>query len=334
MELALVLVHLGDSKCDHLWLNARRLSNIWPDLNIWIILDGEANIEIAKSLKFNVFDYRGINKFRYKKIEEPAFRNGFWDFTTERIFALFRFQEKNPQWSVLHIENDILLMKNFPFEYFKQIQLNSWMKVSEDHDSAAIMLLPNLETSHWLENKITTVLQNNNFLTDMKILSSIRENNLEQVFQLPSLENSSDSDVGLFDPGAIGMWLTGEEPRNNFGITKRYNNRFDLEIFGNLKQPLKMIGDNLEIAGINCKPIYNLHIHSKNNRFFGMDAERKILLMVMPISRYIRRYSFSPRILLEVIIEYRSRRKLFSLIAALPGIRVLRNWLRSKVRSN
>jgi hypothetical protein len=334
MELALVLVHLGNSKCEHLWVNAERIRNIWPELNVWIILDNEENILKANSLKLNVFDNRSNSKLSYRKIDESEFRNGFWNLTKERIFALFGFHEKHPFLSILHIENDVLLLRNFPFEYFRQIQLNAWMKVSEDHDSAAIIFLPNISTTRWLRDKFIKIINNDDSLTDMQILSKIRVRDLSQIHQLPTLENTSDSIIGFFDAASIGMWITGEEPRNNFGITRRFNNRFNLDFFRLLDKPFKLNGDNLETLDGKQTPIYNLHIHSKNISFLGLDAEKELFSVLLPNSRFFRRYSFSPEILIEVIVEYRSRRKVFSLILALPGIRIIRNWLVSKMRVN
>lgn len=329
-----MLVHLGNSRCDHLWTNVKRLCNIWPDLNIWIILDGNANIEIAKALNLNVFDYRGFNQSIAKKTGDHAFRNGFWNLTTERIFALFRFQEKNPFYSILHIENDVLLFRNFPYEYFERIQLNAWMKVSEDHDSAAIIFLPDLSSTRWLESEFHRITQEDGSLTDMRILSRVRVDNSTKVHLLPTLESHSDTSNGFFDPASIGMWLTGEEPRNNFGITRRFNNRFDLEVLRKSTPPFKLDEGCLKILNSRFTPIYNLHIHSKNKKFLGVDAETELRFMLKPISKYILRYNFSLRILIEVIKDYRRRGKLLSLIAALPGIRILRDLLLSKVGRN
>jgi hypothetical protein len=324
MKLTLVLVHLGSSKCEHLWANAERIKSIWPELEIWMILDDLSNISIATSANYNVFNYSKISKIRDEK---DQFRNGFWNLTRERILALFEFHSYYPEKQILHIENDILLLRNFPLHYFEKMELNTWLQVSEDHDSAAIIYLPSIESSEWLKSQFMHFLSSNNLRTDMQILSEIRRNNPNQVSLLPTLDHKKNFENGYFDSAAVGMWITGEEPRNNFGFTRRFNNRFNIEILSNMKQPFMLNQMNLEIANSGNKSIYNLHIHSKNLNLLGKNAEHTLAVLLKPSSKHLRRYSFSIKILVEIINEYHKRGKLLSLVAALPIIRQIRKLI-------
>ena len=328
MNLVIVLVHLGTSKCDHLWANAERIESIWPDLKLWLILDDEINISIARTSKYNVFDYREY-RIDQNNFSSDEFRNGFWKLTRQRLSALFKFHQKYPEIKILHIENDILLLRNFPFDYFEKIELNAWMKVSLNNDSAAIIYLPGIESTNWLEAQFESLINIDNHITDMQILSKIRLLHPEQVVLLPTLDNNAEKVSGLFDSGALGMWITGEEPRNNFGITRRFNNRFNLEIFQKYKQPFSLNETILQLKSDANTVFYNLHVHSKDLKLIRKDAEKKLNVLLMPHSKIFRRYAFSPKILIEIVIEYRNRKKLIALIAALPGLRRVRNLFKS-----
>ena len=90
-----------------------------------------------------------------------------------------------------------------------------------------------------------------------------------------SLENS-EKDVfdGIFDPQALGMWLAGIDPRNNYGVTRIHSE----EIFENgisIVNPTEerfSIDKNGNIYFEISKeklPIFNLHVHSKNRKLFS-----------------------------------------------------------------
>lgn len=324
MKLTLVLVHLGSSRCEHLWVNAERIKSIWPELEIWMILDDEQNISLATRENYKVFNY---SQRRIKGNEKDQFRNGFWNLTCERILALFEFHIFYPEKQILHIENDILLLRNFPFDYFDKIESNAWLRVSDDHDSAAIIYLPSIKSTEWLKLQFDNLLSNSKLKTDMQILAEIRHNNPDQISLLPTLDDNMYLEDGYFDSAAVGMWITGEEPRNNFGITRRFNNRFDLDVISKIQQPFVFNHMTLQTRNYGSASIYNLHVHSKNPKLLGRNAEHKLAVLLKPSSRYLRRYSFSYRILFEIIKEYRKRGKLLSLIAALPFIRQVRKLI-------
>jgi hypothetical protein len=206
------------------------------------------------------------------------------------------------------------------------------MKVSNEQDSAAIIYLPRIETTKWLESEFNSLSLNDTLLTDMQILSIIRKKYPEEINLLPTFGSNLESELGYFDAAELGMWITGEDPRNNFGITKRFNNRFNLDGLTKFSQPFDLIDDNLVRKGNIGTNIFNLHIHSKDLQLLGLEAEEKLRALLKTKSLILKRYSFSFQVLREIILEYRHRKKLISLLAALPGLRVLRNYLIKRLR--
>jgi hypothetical protein len=81
MQLSLVLVHLGSLSSEHLWVTAERIRSIWPKLQLWLILDDETNISIAKKINFKVFDFRDFGNKNDLNEDTLKFRNGFWTLT-------------------------------------------------------------------------------------------------------------------------------------------------------------------------------------------------------------------------------------------------------------
>jgi hypothetical protein len=198
-------------------------------------------------------------------------------------------------------------MPNFPFKNFEQISTLAWMKVDNLRDTAALLYSPSIEESLWLSETIIGILASGETVTDMTILRQIADSNPHKVAELPTFakgmeslrnenkgENSGErieipkttfSKFGIFDPAAIGMWLTGVDPRNNYGTTVYFDthgilrggtyldpSKFRYQFTGN---ELLGVIDTYEI------PIWCLHIHSKNLGLFSEAWKTKLQELIL-----------------------------------------------------
>jgi hypothetical protein len=320
----LVFVHLGPAPSKQLWKNLDRVSSIWPNLDLWVILDDPKNLFVAHKLGLNVFEYKKSALQMKNHNLKKEFRRGFWHFSRLRLDALFEFHASHPEKKLLHIESDILLLRNFPFEYFNDIKNITWMNVPGAGDSAAVIYLPSNTDSIWLKEQLKIEVSKDSEITDMQALWNIRSRFDTNIDLLPTLGSGLPVLGGVFDSAALGMWLTGEDPQNSFGITHRYINRFNIEQLSGSNSPFLFSENQLIISGEPPLYVFNLHVHSKNLKLLSRKAEVYLLKFVSSSVNFSSQNIFNPRILLSVIFEYGQRGKILSLIAAIPIVNKIR----------
>jgi len=299
MPWNLVLVQLGPSKPRHLFANLSHLIDLFPTVQIVVVYDD------AKLQKRISRDFPQIELFKFDGSQNEGiwsqsrlnfqFRKGFWRYSTERLLALEQVHELRPGHGLLHIESDILLFPNFPFESVTSGNTLAWQTVSESHDVAAVMFSPSLAHTEVFSNKIREKLADNPYLNDMTLLSQIRIENPSLLTTLPSWNSDWGMPIaasardyalitdeysayeGIFDGSTIGVWLTGQDRRNNGGrlvlhsdfpgsLTDTSLLSFRIDSNGNLWA---------KAQGMES-PIFCLHVHSKNIKLFR-DGYRKEL---------------------------------------------------------
>ena len=275
--MRLVFVHLGPSKAPHLTRNIQRLSTLFPDLRITVIVSTISSLEIRDNPSIAIFQYKNTNEVNERLerlLYNPKFRSGFWRYSLERIFALEQYHYTCKDEKLLHLESDCLVLPNFPFGKFAEFEKLAWTRDTDIADVATILFLPNYNESSWLAKEVTELLFDNFELTDMTALNTIARANTERVHLLPSkseeiYQGNSYWD-GIFDPAGYGVWLTGQDPRNNFGFVIRGKigsntlvkpSCFDYTFIAN--------GELLLKDELGTIPLYNLHIHSKNLLLFS-----------------------------------------------------------------
>ncbi len=211
--------------------------------------------------------------------------------------------------SILHLESDVLLLPHFPIEQFETISELTWCKFNETHDVSAILYSPNLSSSVWLGTAIREAIRENAALTDMTVLSLIRGKNPDKIKYFPSLSNS-DSKIfdGVFDGAAIGMWLTGRDPRNSFGRIQRHASLPEAQDNPTeYKFKLSLTGELFVTNGAESIQVYNLHIHSKSKLLFGRFNSLFLKLEVLRTMRFVPTNSYSISALLKVVADHIAR---------------------------
>lgn len=270
----IVFVHLGSAKVRHLWVNIKRIRKLHPDKTISVIYSDSSHKKKIIQSGAVPFFYKVSDQdedLLSKISQNRLFREGFWRFSLERLLALEAWHSSSRTNSpMLHLESDILIFSNFPFEELANSEKLSWIQVTETHDVSAILFSPNSEQTKWLASLIRQELMSNSSLTDMTVLNLIRRKNPSLVCLLPTLNRPArEKFQGIFDGASLGMWLTGRDPRNNLGIIRRHLKFEDaIDQAGDADYAFNK-GELLIKISSEKYPIYNLHVHSKRMNLFG-----------------------------------------------------------------
>ena len=348
-------VHLGGNLPKHLILNLKRFKKIFPGIPISLVVD--KNCELLQAIQdiCEVYIYDEMScehsELLSKLDFDKAFRQGFWFKTLERIFAFIEFHKATEvDTQLLHIESDVLLLPNFPWTKLQDIALPSlgWCSFSPDHDVASLLYSQNRNSSELLERKLIQLLTQDSKLTDMQVLNRIARNCPDDTFYFPmvietmlenyELKSTSKQTfidpksrfltefTGVFDGAALGIYLTGSDPRNTFGWRLIHNDSILLKSQSYFTPHLwhysmDMDGNVSLQIGTQVIPIYSLHIHSKNLRLFNETWEFELNRLIN-LPKWKKHDGFSLRLFSVLIFENYQNGSLF---------RFLFNPLRKKV---
>jgi hypothetical protein len=327
--LRIATVYLGDAIPDYFWANIQYLLSTQDQFSIDIITTEKLTQLPIKSNRLRNYVYSPelhISKLLRRLNLDFKFRDGFWQYSLERLFALTQYHQELGNESVLHIESDVLILPNFPFSEIVKLDKLAWSQVDATRDVASLIFFPTSATSRWLQSQMTRILQEVSVIDDMAILKRISSQFPLEIMNLPTA-NSMESEIlnrdraielpfnlhsgfdkfgGIFDPGSIGIWLTGSEPRNHFGITRKFDSGElrKMRLFldpGLVRYSVSERGHLTYRDGLMEIPIYSLHIHSKNISYF----EKRNLVKIaedVKLSRKERiKSNFSIQILLSLL---------------------------------
>lgn len=309
--LKLVLVHLGPKSAPHLWKNLDYLQEQFEGFDLTLIVDHPKNISRAKRRKINYWIYKPSSQTEIA-FQDSAhnlnFRHGFWRYSLERFMAISNFHQTQPSTQILHIESDILILPNIDPSVFKSPQL-TWMKFNDTHDVGAVMFTPSAAESKWLADSMIELLRQDKGLTDMTILKRLRDSHPGRTNTYPCFIE----DVGeiIFDAAPIGMWLTGEDPRNHTGWCVLHR-----ELPESVLRPEKLdfVLDSQGLRVVHnksiTKQVMTLHVHSKEVKLFGRNSEKTLANYVNLSSNKQLLRKFVLRKYFAVIFDYATRNNL------------------------
>jgi hypothetical protein len=282
-----LFVHLGKKLPQYLMKNISRTKTLFPDRKIVLVHDQHAN-----SATLSTIANCGVSLFCFEKDElselslevpqldvDTKFWNGYWQLTFERLFAVGGYQKEHPNEPLIHVESDVVLFPDFPFNSFVKLEKVAWPKVSNSHDVASIVYSPNFDRYSDLMKHLVEVAKETPTTNDMLALSVIAARFPERYAALPTMlsndfsknpifgdRESWDLFRGIFDGLTLGYWLTGRDPKNAWGMKRRYlrplnspldyaSCRFSVDYLGRIRIDEKI-------------PVFNLHVHSKNLGYF------------------------------------------------------------------
>jgi hypothetical protein len=303
--LEILFVHLGTQPPSIFWANVLWLKSRFPAVEINLATDVNINRKFSESIHVHTFPKS--SEF-YKMETSPhaiVFRKGYWLHTMRRLLAIKEFHRTKPNRPLLQIETDVLLLEDFPFEKMADVQKLAWPPVNSIQDSPALVFTPNLSTSEWLSEKILEQISLDSSVTDMAALKRISNLYPGEILKLPvgppRYETEKSPKImetnfnGVFDGLTLGRWLTGIDPRNKWGLLEKY--MYAVDHFPEMKQIRTAVVEGRLYIGdrdsVNLRPVYNLHVHSKNKKLFLATHQSKILRSLIRRSKNHSVYSFS-----------------------------------------
>ena len=117
--MKIVFVKLGDKPTPYLWLNLQKILRENKLLPVVLIVDKLEDVPNEILQQVEVFFYKSTPKtdsILDNLTHDIKFRNGFWRYSLERLFSLLEYHSENPNEQLLHIESDVLILKNFPWD--------------------------------------------------------------------------------------------------------------------------------------------------------------------------------------------------------------------------
>jgi hypothetical protein len=302
-DLRIVFVQLGKRPDKYVWANISMCQKWFPEFPITLIGNSSATQREGERRNIEYWDFQMDSEAEetFRSLNLPQnFRHGFWIYTLQRLIALTQYHLVNPVKSLLHVESDVTLSSNFPFSKLINENRIHWMPFNEERDVASLLYLPSQDETKWLQEEFLRNLSMKNDHTDMTLLREVSKKHPNRIMYFPVIESphsqllnkNSKLDFsqrasiqyeifqGLFDAAPLGMWLTGQDPRNHRGRILRYKPIPESDVdpttlSGRLKLEEEALMYNGDI------PIYDLHIHSKERKFFSHQKNsllRKLIL--------------------------------------------------------
>ena len=350
--LALLFVHLGTKPPEYLLGNILRTQELFPEKLIVLLTDSQYADEWAIENNIETFRYtpdESFNQIFTLGKFDKNFRKGYWRHTIERLFAINSYHKFYPNYKILHIESDVMIMPNFPFDTFSQTRNVHWLRYGPRADIAALMYFPTgRDTAKFYSNFLDQFQKFPG--SDMQVLWALRESFPETYFTFPILKNeiantlnskiydvsleqieNLDSDFsGIFDAFGIGVWLFGFDPRNRYGFTKVHTREVvdSGDIYIDASKLNFVFNKQGELYAKTCEdeliPIYNLHIHSKNSRLLSPSWVPEMAKFIELDEKESKFVSFQPKILIQLIADTLRTRNLLNFLGQLPPTKRLR----------
>jgi hypothetical protein len=275
----IVFVHLGKSRVAHLFSNIEYLLKIFSGREIVVVSDNKRLRTRVESLGAFFWEFTSLssNNIFNSLSRDLNFRDGFWKYSLQRFEAIKEFHNECRSTPLLHLESDVLLFRNFPLHSFENLQKLAWEGYNEERDVGAIFFSPSFHETDWLIKEISHEIAKDAKVTDMTALARIRKNNPDRILLLPGDPfKQQDFNGGFFDAAPIGMWLTGEDPRNHKGRVIKLNQHLDSDVDpSRFRYHVTESGMEVELGEGRIK-LFNLHIHSKQTKYF----EKNILTVL------------------------------------------------------
>lgn len=355
--MRLVLVYLGEEVPGYVWSNIKHLLSIQELHDVDLILSEGNENKVIKDSRLQYFYYEPpheINELFSNLQIDREFRSGFWRFSLERLIALAMHHERFSNEGMLHIESDVLLLPYFPFAQFRSLDKISWTRVDDTRDVATLIYIPSDSDSSQFKRDILREIGRTGSPDDMTVLRLIAEGDLNSYGLLPTIPKPDSNLVvknvgisnqvrelmsdgsrifgGVFDAAGIGIWLTGTDPRNYFGVTRRYLTKLDDSATDYIRPDLVKFEINkfgvISVIddGISTQ-IFNLHIHSKNSNYFDRNYKNQLAQDVQR-SKYGKTLnSFSLKILVQLVMQNLRKGTLIRFLIWLPFVQKVRKWL-------
>ena len=292
LTLPIVFVHLGGPPPKVLMRNLEIIHLDFPGADLHVVTDRDWGKKFPSWVSPFQIPQDGHARRIVGTPHSTTFRGGYWLFVSQRLGALADWHDEHPSTPLLHLEGDIMLLPNFPFDKFETLEKLSWLRFSEDADMPGLLYSPNSSETAWLAERVTFFANGTPSKTDMQSLRTIALEDPSRISYLPgfrnlcqdelanelSTEQSIDEFGGIFDAAPIGQYLAGIDPRMSWGL-RRLGHRSASAIRYEAVQ-FTSVSDTIyaSLTHTNQKvQIFNLHLHSKDLSLFSFRSRQRNL---------------------------------------------------------
>ncbi len=255
----------------------------------WITIPAEAIEKTRWHVEFN----------RFSRLDK-SFRNGFWYYTTERLFCLDDFITQYNLTDTFHVENDNLIYCDLEelLPIFRDTYKGIGAPFEQDYRGGAGFIFV---ADHASINALARYLKDNmsRNKSEMELLSAFKKQfGKEYIDQLPIISNAyvqdhlplkdasgrqdqldpfsysqyADKFGSIFDMCSYGQYIGGPDPRNGDSLGPGYINPCAIFKCSDLELTWELDERNRKIPHMSYKGtkyrLNNLHIHCKDlNKF-------------------------------------------------------------------
>ena len=298
----LVFAHFNTKLPRHLELNLERTLCLFPASNVHLLTDQNVGYLSRTRLQIHHLSQDNRwNELNSSLIHPKDFRGNFWLTSLARFFALADFAEIQRK-PFLHIESDVLISNDFPFETLNKLNydlafpiVNNFQAIAStlyirNHSAAELLANYSLECSRE-DSSTTDMLVLYNFMNKFPDVATILPSAFSESGNLKALSCSQkviDSEEyfkAAFDGFDFGRFLFGDDPRNarGFSILRKKDPNSFLDV-GNLKL---VTTKNRTFPSVHVKsngdliPLHSLHIHSKNLSLFRIEEGTDLIKLAV-----------------------------------------------------
>lgn len=306
----IVLVYLGSKIPNYVQKNCEYICKTFPEHSVILITDHthlklrRINGSNFKNIEIDSSEY-GINFLKSHSGHPKDFRSGFWYLTIARFLAIEAVMVSEKIENAIHFESDILMAPSFPFGSFTGEKLE-FPRVSKDKGIASVFYVGSLTNLKHFNEYIKTMVSANPMETDMTLLSKYLNDHPDRSQSLKSIDLGGESIS--FDGASFGMFLTGTDPRNSFGMSTLFKDISDHD-----EEPSKYTFSFRHEILIKQKSseskLVNLHIHSKSSRYFPKSwPPRQLIKNIEKSQRRKKVVIFYPRVFVDLGFKFVFRR--------------------------
>ena len=296
--------------------NAINLTLTFPDHEVVVVSDSTDSL--SKLNKVGVETWLCSNPLASNteivdlSSHNSKFRDNFWLKTVLRFFALEEYMSQHPAESVLHLEGDVWISQSFPFAILEELVTGiAYPLKTVNQGIASTVYIADLNSLKVLNEFVKQSFKDDAFSTDVSVLGKFHHIFPEHFTNLPTalpeksflLEQTSpeSSDIlsenlesfrGLFDASSLGIYYTGIDPRNNWGFRELF---VCLDHKINFSKCRLVMNNSLPSIDFqdSSYPVYSLHIHSKDLRFFNYSESLRRLGHISQLDQNKSRREFS-----------------------------------------
>ena len=299
--MPIVFVHLNSKIPRYLLTNIKSTIQRFPKNKVVLIVNQNTGKTKIKGLV--VYKYEEDDNWNslLNCLSHPKnFRNNFWMTSIARFFALEQLLRSYEN-EIIHIESDVLLSNDFPFNLFTNSEKEiAFPVVSKERGVSSTLYIRNLQMIRKLNRFVISEANLNSETSDMIILRKFYDKFNNQIEILPigpgikeyykeSIDLKLFSEIaygvtyfnGIFDGNDIGVYFFGTNPENLRGktilgrlINLNYARVEKWVPIYNYERNFMDLKINNEGPSI---PIYSIHATVKSNSVFSIKKQKKVI---------------------------------------------------------